>query len=590
MAIQASDKAVESGVHPASQAAGAKDETVNSEKDLERSDLPTKDSDSDKISEDAQAGVRAIQGATSVWSKWHLAAAYANVWLIYVVIAIQSNVQRSLNPYVTSAFKLHSLTATIGIVSSIIGGLCYIPLSKILDTWGRPQGLAVTVFFWIIGFIMMAGCNNVETYAAAQVFSTIGATGVSYTITVFMSDTSSLKSRALALAFASSPYVAFTWVGGPIAQSLLKGAGWRWGMGLWAIVCPVAVLPLAGLLWWNQRKAEKLGVIQKPEYNLTWAGVKNYLIEVDIVGCILLAGGMALFLLPFSLYSYQANGWRSPMIICMIVFGLLLLVSFVLYERYVAPVTFIPFHLLMDRTVFLTGIMFIFIYFNSNVWGSYFSSMLQVVWELNVADAGYVNSAHRVTQCLWGIAIGFIIRWSGRFKWVQLSLGVPLMMLAVGLMYHFRTDQAAVGLIVMTQIFAGASSGAVVLCGEMAMMSPSDHQHIAAIIAILNLFCSMGSAVGGTVSAAIWTGVFPKKLKEYLPEGTNIAPIYGDLKVQIGYASGSPERLAIKRAYADSQKLMFTTSLCLLAGALICVVFWRDIKVKQIKQTKGVVA
>lgn len=293
-----------------------------------------------------------------------------------------------------------------------------------------------------------------------------------------MSDTSSLKSRALALAFASSPYAAFTWVGGPIAQSLLKGAGWRWGMGLWAIVCRVAVLPLAGLLWWNQRKTEKLGVIQMPEYNLTWAGVKNYLIEVDIVGCILLAGGMALFLLPFSLYSYQANEWRSPMIICMMVFGLLLLVSFVLYERYVAPVTFIPFHLLMGRTVFLTSIMFMFIYFNSNLRGSYFSSMLQVVWELNVAEAGYVNSAHRVTQFLWGIAVGFIIHWSGRFKWVQLSLGVPLMMLAVGLMYHFHTDQAAVGLIVMTQIFAGASSGAVVICGEMAMMSPSDHQHI----------------------------------------------------------------------------------------------------------------
>ncbi|CAI6081822.1 unnamed protein product [Clonostachys chloroleuca] len=516
---------------PASQTVGAKDETVNSEKDLESSDPPTKDSDSDKISEDAQAGVRAIQGATSVWSKWHLAAAYANVWLIYVVIAIQSNVQRSLNPYVTSAFKLHSLTATIGIVSSIIGGLCYIPQSNILDTWGRPQGLEVTVFFWIIGFGMTAGCNNVETYAAAQVFSSIGATG-----------------------------------------SLLKGAGWRWGMGLWAIVCRVAVLPLAGLLWWNQRNAEKLGVIQKPEYNLTWAGVKNYLIEVDIVGCVLLAGGMALFLLPFSLYSYQANEWRSPMIICMMVFGLLLLVSFVLYERYVAPVTFIPFHLLMGRTVFLTSIMFIFIYFNSNLRGSYFSSMLQVVWELNVAEAGYVNSAHRVTQFLWGIAVGFIIHWPGRFKWVQLSLGVPLMMLAVGLMYHFHTDQAAVGLIVMTQIFAGASSGAVVICGEMAMMSP------------------MGGAVGGTVSAAIWTGVFPKNLKEYLPEGANIAPIYGDLKVQIGYVSGSPERLAIKRAYADSQKLMFTTSLCLLAGALICVVFWRDTKVKQIKQTKGVVA
>jgi hypothetical protein len=30
---------------------------------------------------------------------------------------------------------------------------------------------------WIIGFCMMAACRNVETYAAAQVFSMVGYEG-----------------------------------------------------------------------------------------------------------------------------------------------------------------------------------------------------------------------------------------------------------------------------------------------------------------------------------------------------------------------------------------------------------------------------
>ena len=59
-------------------------------------------------------------------------------------------------------------------MSSLMGSLFQIPLAKILDTWGRPQGLALVLFFWVIGFIMMACCSNVETYAAAQVFSDIG--------------------------------------------------------------------------------------------------------------------------------------------------------------------------------------------------------------------------------------------------------------------------------------------------------------------------------------------------------------------------------------------------------------------------------
>lgn len=59
-------------------------------------------------------------------------------------------------------------------MSNIIGGLVKIPTAKILDTWGRPQGMALMLFIWVIGYIMMASCKNVQTYAAAQVFSVTG--------------------------------------------------------------------------------------------------------------------------------------------------------------------------------------------------------------------------------------------------------------------------------------------------------------------------------------------------------------------------------------------------------------------------------
>ena len=87
---------------------------------------------------------------------------------------MQEVVLRAMNPYVVSAFRLHSLTAAVGIMSSIIGGLSKIPLAKLLDMWGRPQGLLLSLFVWIVGYIMMAACRNVQTYAAAQVFASTG--------------------------------------------------------------------------------------------------------------------------------------------------------------------------------------------------------------------------------------------------------------------------------------------------------------------------------------------------------------------------------------------------------------------------------
>lgn len=153
-----------------------------------------------------------------------------------------------MTPYVTSSFRLHSLTAATSIISSIISGLSQIPLAKILDTWGRPQGIALSMLIWDIGYIMMAATTSVEMYAAAQVFAAVGQTGVSYCMTVFISDTSHLKNRALMLAFATTPYIFTTWVGGPVAQSTLRTIGWRWAFGLFVIVLPIVVLPLAGLV------------------------------------------------------------------------------------------------------------------------------------------------------------------------------------------------------------------------------------------------------------------------------------------------------------------------------------------------------
>lgn len=98
----------------------------------------------------------------------------SRIWLIYFIASIEELVIRSLNPYVTSSFSRHSLTAATGIMASIFGGLSKIPLAKILDTWGRPQGLACCLGVWVVGYVMMASCVGVKMYAAAQVFSGVG--------------------------------------------------------------------------------------------------------------------------------------------------------------------------------------------------------------------------------------------------------------------------------------------------------------------------------------------------------------------------------------------------------------------------------
>ncbi|KAK1547721.1 major facilitator superfamily transporter [Colletotrichum paranaense] len=531
-------------------------------------------SDDEPISKDLQAGVAKVEAMTTVWTKRDLIIAYILIWLFYVVTSIQEVSMRVLSPFVTSSFAMHSLTATTGVMSTLIAGLIKLPLAKILDTWGRPQGLGIMLICWILGFIMMAACNGVETYAAAQVFYSVGQIP-----------------RALMLSFATTPYIFITWAAGPITDSILRedGIGWRWGLGMWAIVAPVVIGPLVLLFLWNQHKAKKMGVIDSRGSikNISGAKILKFLIDVDALGILILAAGMALFLLPFNIYSYQTEGWRSPMIIAFIVVGFFLIIGFVVYEKFFAPVTFIPFSLLMDRTVFFGGMMFVFVFFNSAVWGSFFTSMLMVVWNTSTSQTTYISNIYRTGSCFFSIIISWLIYRTGRFKPFALFFCIPLMMLGVGLMIHFRQPDQPLGYIIMTQIFVAFAGGPTVICGEMAMLSPSDHAHVAVIMAILDLFGSIGSTVGYTVATAIWTGTFRKNIAKYTPAGTPVDTIYGDIYQQLSYEVGSPERIGIQRAYGDSQRIMLITSICLLVGALGSVAMWRNLNVKKIKQVRG---
>lgn len=48
------------------------------------------------------------------------------------------------------------------------------PLAKILDVFGRFEGLAVSLLFSVLGLILMASCTSVQIYAAANIFYWVG--------------------------------------------------------------------------------------------------------------------------------------------------------------------------------------------------------------------------------------------------------------------------------------------------------------------------------------------------------------------------------------------------------------------------------
>ncbi|RBR12057.1 hypothetical protein FVER53590_04405 [Fusarium verticillioides] len=92
------------------------------------------------------------------------------IWLLVFVLGFSNSVFRVLTPYVVSDYKRHALTATTDVVANIASGIFRLPYANLLDVWGRPQSLSLMVLFTVLGAVMKAGCNSVETYCAAQCF------------------------------------------------------------------------------------------------------------------------------------------------------------------------------------------------------------------------------------------------------------------------------------------------------------------------------------------------------------------------------------------------------------------------------------
>ena len=131
---------------------------------------------------------------------------------------------------------------------------------------------------------MMAASNNVQTYAAAQVFYWVGFNGIAYVLDVFIADTSSLKWRGLMFAFSTSPYIATAFAGPAAANSFYVHSTWRWAYGTFAIVTPVMCAPFLWVFWHNQRLAKKQGILvdKREASGRTWyQSLKHYAIEFD---------------------------------------------------------------------------------------------------------------------------------------------------------------------------------------------------------------------------------------------------------------------------------------------------------------------
>lgn len=274
----------------------------------------------------------------------------------------------------------------------------------------------------------------------------------------------------------------------------------------------------------------------------------------------------------------------------MIVVGIVLLTIFSVYEWFWAPKPMFNFSFMSDRTVIGACLLDAVYQISYYCWDNYFTSFLQVVNDLSIDTAGYVNNTFNVVSGVLLLMVGYIIRRTGRFKWL-LYIAVPLYIFAQGLMIYFRRPNQSVGYLVMCQIFISIGGSIFIIIEQLAILAAVDHQHVAAVLALLNVVGTVGDAMGSTISGSIWTNTFYDALERYLPDSAldNIQDIYDDIDTQLSYPVGSAARLAIQEAYAYAQTRMLAAGAGIMVLAFVAILLIKNINVAKHPQVKGMV-
>ncbi|KAF0317888.1 hypothetical protein GQ607_014912 [Colletotrichum asianum] len=492
----------------------------------------------------------------------------------------------------SSTFGQHSSLAAVSTASQIIRAISKPFIGKLADITSRPTTYVVILVFYVVGFAVAASSSTFAAYTVGICFTSVGKSGLDLLSDIIVGDLTPLQWRGFFGAALSIPFVVTVPVNGFIAEGFVDN--WRWGLGMFAIVVPVLLVPAIFTLYSMQQRGEKMGMVTMAASKRLRTGAAgdsesaglSYwmkllgegLIDIDIFGLIILGTAFSLILLPFTLAESAGGGWGSPRIIAMLVVGFVLLIGFVLFEMYVSPKPFMTKHILQNRTFLAAAAIYTFNQMASPVRNTYFSSYVYIIKQWSTYEWTIFLGITTMGLSIMGPIVGLIQRSTHRYK-TMMVFGAVARLIAYGLLVQPNGNmvQDTARLVVAQLLYCLGSFN--VVGARVGSQASVPHEDMATIIAVLTLWSTLGSSVGSAVSSAIWTSEMLDRMRKEMPDvdEKTLAKLYGSIKkLRTTYDFDDPIRQGAIRAYAYVNGHIAIAALLLAAVPLFATFFMPD--------------
>ena len=396
--------------------------------------------------------------------------------------------------------------------------------------------------------------------AARAIQGTAGA-GLTQLVPITISDLFSLRRRVLYLGLMGLMWAVAGSAGPLIGGALTEFASWLWCFWINLPVCGLAFGVLVIFL-----------DVHNPHTTL-----REGILAIDWVGTVSIVTVSMLILLGLE-FGGTTFPWDSPKVICLIVFGMLMIGFFLFNEKRLAKYPLMPlavFKNSSNNAAFLIAIGHTMVSIGIEY---YLPLYFQSVKQSSPLRSGVLILPLMVTEAVMDILVGILIHRTGRYREI-IWAGVAFMTLGTGLYIQLITH-TSIATIIGFEIVSGIVVASLFQTPMMASQNTVSQADIAGATATLgffrNLAASFSVVLGGVAfqnsmasrQAILAAAGVSESVLDVLTSGQAAA----NLQIVQTLDDGA-QRLAVQDAFAWSMRNMFIMYTGVAAVALVASAF-----------------